>query len=318
MPSRHVHEVNRRRTSNFRTFGDEPFTVEQALNAGAKLSDLRSDVVHRVIRGVYASAHVNPADFSVRARAYALVIPDGARIAHISAARLYGLPVPKSSRIFVHLPQGARFARENVVILRGGAADRVMLSQGNGRNPIPVTAMEDLVPECADRLTITELVVLADAILARIPASRRQEHVMQWSGNTNALVRHTALSCAAGAESPMETLTRLLLIFAGLPCPQVQYEILVNGTIRRFDLAYPEWKVAVEYDGSYHYASEAQKQADLLRDDELRSVGWRIVRVVSAGIYRDPRSTVRRVEEALRERGADVRAHDGWRQHFGE
>ncbi len=52
------------------------------------------------------------------------------------------------------------------------------------------------------------------------------------------------------AESPMESEARLAMIDGGLPIPELQYEVIDgNGELRRLDFAWPDERVAVEYDG---------------------------------------------------------------------
>lgn len=162
------------------------------------------------------------------------------------------------------------------------------------------------------------LVVLADAVLNRhdVDAGRTIDVWKHGAGPHSAVLREVARRAREGAESPPESRTRLLLVLAGLPEPVVQHEAFVAGRRRRFDLAYPELKIAVEYDGSCHYASEAQKQADIVREDELRCAGWIVIRVVSVGIFRDPASTLARVADALTQRGVKVAPNTAWRQHF--
>lgn len=54
-----------------------------------------------------------------------------------------------------------------------------------------------------------------------------------------------------GAESPQETVARLLLINAGLPPPQTQFRVFdeYGQFVARLDMAYDEVKVGIEYDG---------------------------------------------------------------------
>lgn len=44
------------------------------------------------------------------------------------------------------------------------------------------------------------------------------------------------------------------------------------------DLAFPEYKIDIEYDGEYHL-QEAIKERDNIRDEKLESLGWKVVRV---------------------------------------
>ena len=69
----------------------------------------------------------------------------------------------------------------------------------------------------------------------------------------------------------------------------------------RFDLYFRAFKLVIEYDGEQH--SESWK-ADTRRREEIDKLGWRIIVVHREGIYQDPRETLDRISDALRERGA--------------
>lgn len=111
----------------------------------------------------------------------------------------------------------------------------------------------------------------------------------------------------AGAESRPETLLRLLLLHAGLPEPEVNRDIRAqNGAfLGRADLAYPAFKVIVEYDGDHHRTSVRQYDADLSRFDRFLAAGWIVIRVRSRGLFVQPGQTIARVTGALRSRGWD-------------
>src|SRR4051794_652415 len=103
------------------------------------------------------------------------------------------------------------------------------------------------------------------------------------------------------SESPMETRTRLVLITGGLPRPESQWEICTPaGTfVARADFAYPEHKVAVEYDGAWHWA---QRRADDRRRAAMRALGWVVLVYDADDIYGDPDRVVAEVAAALRSR----------------
>jgi very-short-patch-repair endonuclease len=119
----------------------------------------------------------------------------------------------------------------------------------------------------------------------------------------------------------METRLRMLLVLAGLPEPQVNLRLRdEHGTVfLRLDLAYPEVRVAVEYDGRQHAERAEQWQRDLDRREDLDADRWRLIVVTSKGIYREPERTLQRVWSALAERGYRPLPPigDGWRPHFG-
>ncbi|MGV0851405.1 hypothetical protein [Mycolicibacterium phlei] len=108
-----------------------------------------------------------------------------------------------------------------------------------------------------------------------------------------------------GAESPQETVARLALVDAGLPAPQTQFRVLddYGQFVARLDMAYPELKVGIEYDGPQHWTDPAVRQRDIDKMFVLTELGWIIIRV-SRDLLRYRRATyVVRVENALRSRG---------------
>ena len=58
----------------------------------------------------------------------------------------------------------------------------------------------------------------------------------------------------AKVDSPMETRLRMLVVLAGLPEPVINLEVRDEDgeVLRKYDLAYPVVKVAVEFDGQVH------------------------------------------------------------------
>jgi hypothetical protein len=75
----------------------------------------------------------------------------------------------------------------------------------------------------------------------------------------------------------MESEARLAMIDGGLPRPALQYEILDgSGERRRVDLAWPEERLAVEYDGEdWHSSAEAMRR-DRRRQAALQDVLWTV------------------------------------------
>lgn len=105
----------------------------------------------------------------------------------------------------------------------------------------------------------------------------------------------------AGAESPQETRTRLVLIDAGLPRPETQ--IVVRNEygefVARVDMGYRDLRVGIEYDGPQHWTDPDQRQRDIDRHYALVARGWVIIRV-SAELLRYREVTfIGRVESAM-------------------
>jgi very-short-patch-repair endonuclease len=108
--------------------------------------------------------------------------------------------------------------------------------------------------------------------------------------------------CDARAESPMESRIRMALHEHGLPAPHVQFEVDAGGRTRRLDLAYPEAKLAIEYDGRDHREQE-QAHKDLLREGALVRLGWTILRFDAHTVHVHPARVARTVAYELRRRG---------------
>jgi very-short-patch-repair endonuclease len=118
------------------------------------------------------------------------------------------------------------------------------------------------------------------------------------------------LTCAlgeirVGAETAEETRLRLLLIRNGLPEPELNIELRTptGRFVARLDLAYPRYRVAVEHDGRTHAFDEKQFARDADRWDDIRSLGWRHVRILSHHLRPDDSVAVARVTQALLESG---------------
>jgi hypothetical protein len=108
-----------------------------------------------------------------------------------------------------------------------------------------------------------------------------------------------------GAESPQETLARLVLIDAGLPAPRTQYEVYgrYGEFVARLDMSYEDVKIGIEYDGPQHWTDPAVRQRDIHKQVEFKDLGWNVIRVSrDLLLYRRP-TYVHRVATALRARG---------------
>ena len=82
--------------------------------------------------------------------------------------------------------------------------------------------------------------------------------------------------------------------------PVAQHRVLDRHGrfVARVDFAWPELKVAVEYDGSWH-AESGQFGRDRRRLNRLREAGWTIVFVTAADLH-DPERLLAMIRSALR------------------
>lgn len=112
----------------------------------------------------------------------------------------------------------------------------------------------------------------------------------------------------AGAESPQETRTRLVLIAGGLPRPQTQIVVRNEwgAVLARIDMGWKEWLVGVEYDGPQHWTDPRIRANDIERTAKLERRGWRLVRVSSDLLRERPHVIVAWAGDALRAAGYPI------------
>lgn len=84
-----------------------------------------------------------------------------------------------------------------------------------------------------------------------------------------------------------KTRTRLALMLFGLPIPQTQYGITdsENGYTYTVDMAYPQYKVAIEYDGDHHRRFRKQYVRDQQKRRRLRQLGWTVIEVFADDLW---------------------------------
>ncbi|WP_396047288.1 hypothetical protein [Aeromicrobium sp. UC242_57] len=87
----------------------------------------------------------------------------------------------------------------------------------------------------------------------------------------------------ARSRSLKESESRAVLVFSGLPSPDVNRDVF-NGQgdlLGCGDLVYLRWKVLVEYEGRQHLTHLTQWNTDIDRYSGLRDGGWRYVQVTN-------------------------------------
>jgi hypothetical protein len=166
------------------------------------------------------------------------------------------------------------------------------------------------------RMSAEELTVVADHLL-RVPRpqfERRTEPYATLEQLSEMLDRHKgtpgirkarlALELArVGADSAPETRLRLALERAGLPEPQLNMPTeLAAGVVRQPDMTFPEYRVAVEYDGEGHSEVE-QIVRDVAREEDFFRADWLLVRISKRHMQHDAKSAVWKVRAALQSRG---------------
>jgi hypothetical protein len=168
---------------------------------------------------------------------------------------------------------------------------------------VPVTAVARTVSDIARNAGIRAGLVAADAALAEqlVTAdelSAAVERAAHWPGVRQA--RRVVDLASPLAESPLESLTRLLVADAGLPMPHLQVWIRTARGRYRVDGLWPDRAVVFEADGMLKYAARSDLHEEKLRQEGLERAGYRVVRVTWHDVWSHPTRTVDRINGALR------------------
>lgn len=158
------------------------------------------------------------------------------------------------------------------------------------------------------RTSLDRAVMRIDALLnaTQVPVSAVVAVAERHPGARGIRTLRRALALVdPGAESPQETVLRLVLVRSGLPRPQTQIPVhdRHGRIVRRIDLGWPQWMVGVEYDGAQHFTNAEHYADDIERLEFLAARGWTIVRVSSRQLRWERPTVVARVAAALSVRG---------------
>jgi hypothetical protein len=155
--------------------------------------------------------------------------------------------------------------------------------------------------DLSSRLSLVEAVVVADQALHLRLASRAE--LSGWidsrSGRKGVRRARQVIDLAQiGAESPMESRLRMLLVLNGLPRPELQVTIHdeEGAPLGRPDLYYREQRLGIEYDGDTHRASLVE---DNRRQNRLLAAGVRLLRFTASDVLRRPEGVLSQVRDML-------------------
>ncbi|MBO0683460.1 MAG: DUF559 domain-containing protein [Candidatus Dormibacteraeota bacterium] len=237
-----------------------------------------------------------------RCQAVALILPSGAAISGASAACALGADLAGTDTpVEVSVPPHKRMSARRGISVHYGELAAGDIVQRAG---IAVTSAVRTAFDLARRGPLVEAVVGLDALLQ--VSALEPEAIAEYAAAGRAGWRGVrrlgaVLALAArGAESPMETRLRLALITAGLPRPDLQHRVLdrTGRVVARLDLAYPAYRLGIEYDGDSHWDPRAVRK-DLRRQNALRALGWSLLRFTADDVVHNQVRLVKQVVAAL-------------------
>ena len=282
-----------------------PFLGSHAIAEGLFTKrQLSSGLFRRVLHNVYVEAGVVH-DHVLKARAAARLMPPEAAIGGRSAAAWFGAPFSSlSDPVLVVVPRGCPWTGpRGVQVHRTDLRPEDVWTDKEGirlttvrRTAWDIATLDPLMTAVAliDGMLQYALVnqgELTEAVLALEFASRRG----QWGSRKAQFL----LPLVDGrAMSPPESRVRVACRLGGLPQPVPQLAVFEGGVfLGQVDLAWPEAKLIVEYEGAYHF-DELQIHSDDARYEAMVEAGWRVIRLSSIDL-RDLDAVVERIKTAL-------------------
>ncbi|MCA1782478.1 MAG: hypothetical protein ABR500_08215 [Dermatophilaceae bacterium] len=260
-----------------------------------------------------------------RAAAFALALPDDVVFSHVTAARLWGLPLPRCLESpGDHDPLHVMRITSRPAVERSGCVhhrglERRTVTRVKG---VPVTSVADTwcdLIEACPKLSLGDAVMLGDAAVEAIQPTKwvdeRHSHAdpasSEWWADPVAegcralrepvIVRRSfrgrRLAWAAlrlirpRVWSPMESYSRVVLVEAELPEPELNATITHDdggGFIAIGDLVWRKQsyrrRVVGEYNGATHEqpsARESDHSKRLLLEDE----GWKVLEIYARDVF---------------------------------
>ncbi len=268
-------------------FPCEPFTTAGARAAGISRKRLhmalRDQLIRRVLHGVYLRAD-QPDTVEARAACAALVVAPGSVLRDRTAAWVHGVDVFTYAEHDLLPPLETCVARFRAPTDRSGidggtrdlSQDDVMAMHG-----LLVTTPLRTALDLGCNLRRRDALAALDQFMRLHRITREQLHrgaIRFFRRRGVVQLRQLIPLADRRAESPRESWTRIEIVDAGLPCPEPQLWIEVDGVpTYRVDLAYPRLRVVVEYDGEEFHRTSDQKRHDSERREWLEKNGWTVV-----------------------------------------
>lgn len=297
---------------------DTPFRTHEALALGFSRNELTALVTEGVLRRPFTGVYVRtdlPDSVALRAQAAQLVMNSHSVLCDRTAAWLHGVDAFRYAELETLPPL------ESYVLRGHDPTDRLECLGGTRdlspedwqlvagvRVTTPLRTAVDLACKLRRREALAALDALARECGVTVGAMnrllrryRRRRGVIQ--------ARELIALVDPRSESSGESWTRLEIHDHGLPVPQPQFWVNMDGVpIYRLDLAYANARVVVEYDGEEFHTSGDDRVADAARRDWLRRHGWHVI-VLTKESFTDEalRAWTNELRGVLRERGVNLR-----------
>jgi hypothetical protein len=269
------------------------FSVQRAFELGVGVERLRSDDLEAPFWGVRTIGHVATNTIGA-ARAYFSRANDLAILSHVSAAQIWGIPVPpwmNDGRLHVSVPPDIRAPKGRRVVGHHVSLHPMDVVELSG---LRLTTQARTVCDLAGILREADLLAAVDFL----HWWRRDEFErVSMDELANVIARHptkrgmrrmrAVLPLSSDhADSAPESIIRYNIIKSGLPTPDVNVELFdERGRFLAMpDLSWSKYRVAIDYEGDHHRTDERQWDKDIHRVPRLQDAGWHHTRLAKSDL----------------------------------
>lgn len=250
----------------------------------------------RLWHGIYCR---DEPDDELRLRGLDLSCQTAVPICLHTAAAAFGFDIEESTDLHVLSPEGSRLrSADGLMVHRRDGAPLVGVA---GR---PATAPAWTAVEIARSLRPGRALATLDAALRSNRCGRPQlwDAAMAQAGRRGIVAVRDLIPLAdPRAESPMESEARFVMFDGGLPSPELQYEIIDgNGDLRRLDFAWPEARVAAEYEGVTWHSGPDEMRRDRRKLAAVQDAGWISVPILFEDVRYRSAALVARLDRHIR------------------
>jgi hypothetical protein len=284
------------------------FSVADAHKNGVTARQLRNPDFGKPFFGTRTAPGTDD-DLHLRCSSLATRMPRGSAFSHTTAALLYGAPLPyrhEAGPLHVMSPAPVRALRHRGTI---GHSATLRFGEVVSRSGVPVTSPERTWCDLAAMLDFPDLVAVGDHFLCwKAPLTTigdLQDAIARYPSRRGRADLRLAIDVLSPrSRSRPESLVRLALTASHLPVPLPNFEVrlMLSRRVIEIDLAYPAYKVGLEYQGDHHRADRAQWRRDIRRGNDAVDEGWSMIFFSGDDTANLP-SIVASAERRLRSRG---------------
>lgn len=276
--------------------------IENAMKPSTIDWRVRSGQLERTKSGLYRVLRFE--DHLSLMKGAVLALP-GAVVSHHSAAIVLELPNIPRYLPTVTVPASTTHTFAGVTVRRCDDLEpnHVIVSRS-----IPVTSVARTLFDLAGVVTPKEFGAIAEgAILQGMVGEEDLADIaarLSRRGKRGSKTVRDFLTTLSGPDisgTPLERKGRLILLRGKLPSPIQEFPIPWKKD-RRFDDAYPEATLALEWDSRAWHLQRAAMASDRQRDREAALHGWVVVRFTWDDVTKRPAEVVQTVRTLLRQR----------------